>query len=459
MRWLTWAGIVIVAIPVGLYLFAFAVNWRDQPPSAEALELAATAPREPIPDETNAYVYILGFAVPRVGDAALVGASRAKWIRALAADTSIDRASDPYPGSAPDFQQIPEPLAAVLTPCSTGDANCVAAFDAAAGTLQEQLEAQRPLIERYRTLLGYAGWQEVTTGDLRDPVVTYAEVGYARRLFLLETWLIAAAGDANEVRERLTADIAFWRRVLAQSDLLYGKTIAALYVGQNFVWGNLILRRLPPERRADGVPDAWRKSLTETERSMRRAFAHEWRVLDASMRSLKANGFVTPPLADATDPRSALDRILTPLGAPLVQPQATANRFAAMYVKLEELLGAPYAEMPAALALASKADEPPAGVLGVTYNLLGNSLATPDPTLMANYAMRVADLEGARRAAVLTVDLRVLKIPAELAGAMIPLAATRDPYTGGPFVWTADPAMVSFTGLERTNATRHKFLY
>src|SRR5262245_55044007 len=135
LRWLMWIAIVIVAIPVVLYVFAFAVNWRDQPPSAEALELAAIAPREPIPDEANAYVYVLGFAAPRVGDPALVGASRAQWIRALAADKSVSLASDPYPGSAPDFQQIPEPLAAVLTPCSTGDAACVAALDAAAGTL------------------------------------------------------------------------------------------------------------------------------------------------------------------------------------------------------------------------------------------------------------------------------------------------------------------------------------
>ena len=78
---------------------------------------------------------------------------------------------------------------------------------------------------------------------------------------------------------------------------------------------------------------------------------------------------------------------------------------------------------------------------------------------MANNAARVADLEGGRRAALMAADLRVLKIPAELAGAMIPLAASRDPYTGGPFVWTADPPTVSFTGLERTSSTRHRFLY
>ena len=402
---------------------------------------------------------MLGFAVSRVGDPALVGATRAEWIRALAANTEIDPASDPYPGSAPDFQQIPEPLAAVLTPCSTPDASCVAAFDAAATTLREQLDQQRPLIERYRTLLGYRGWQDVTTGDVRGPLAPYSEVSYARRLFLLDTWLLAAAGDANEVRARLEADLAFWRLPLAESESLLGKSIAASFVGEHFTWGNLILRRLPPERRADGVPEAWRKPLTDAERSMRHMLASEWRFANRTLRFLKENGLTMPPPAGINDPRSTLDRVTTRLELALLQPQATANRYASAFVKLETLLRVPYAELAAALARAPEVDEPPSGIFAVTYNLFGNALARPEPALYANSGARVADLEGVRRAAVLTVDLRALKIPAELAGAMVPLAAVRDPYTGGPFAWTAEPATISFTGLERTLGTRHSFLY
>ncbi len=459
LRWLIWTTIAVVAVPVVLYLFAVAVNWRDQPPNAEALELAAAATPEPIPDSANAYVYLLGFAVPRVGDPALVGATRAEWIRALAADTEIDRTSDPYPGSAPDFQQIPEPLAAVLTPCSTPDAGCVAAFEAAAGNLREQLDAQRPLIDRYRTFLGYRAWRDITTGDVRGPLASYAEVGYARRLFLLDTWLRAATGDADEVRVRLGADLALWRLVLAESDSLYSKIIAAAYVRQHFAWGNLVLRRLPEERRADGVPEAWRKTLTTAERSMRRTLANEWRVVNSSIQSMKAYGLAIPLPAKAADPRSAFERAAARLELALLQPQATANRYAAVFAKLESVANVPYAELGAALAHAPDLDEPPTGVFAVTYNLLGNALATPETEVLADYGARIADLEGARRAAVLTVDLRILKIPAALAGAMIPLAAVRDPYTGGPFGWTPEPAMVSFTGLERGPGALHTFLY
>ena len=456
LRWLMWTAIVILAAPVVLYVLALAVNWRDQPPNAEALELAAAAARDPIPDAMNAYVFALGFAAPRVADPAFVGGTRAEWIRALAANPDVNPASDPYPGSAPDFQQIPEPLAAVLTPCAAPDAACVMAFENAGSDLRAQLELQRSLIDRYRTLLGYRAWQEVTTGDLRGPLAPYAEVGYARRLFLLDTWLLAVTGDATEVRARLGADLALWRMVLAAADSLNGKGIASSFVGQHFTWGNLILRRLPPERRADGVPEGWRKSLTDAERSIHAAFVGELRYVNNTTLLLKRGPAASS--AGANQP-SMLDRVSTRLQLNLLQPQATANRYAAMLAKLEMLLKVPYAELGAALARAPETDDAPSGVLAATYNVAGNAIATPQPALLASYAARVADLEGARRAAVLTVDLRVLKIPAEFAGAMVPLAASRDPYTGGPFTWTAAPAMVTFTGLEPTNGTRHRFLY
>ena len=451
-----WATIAIVAVPVALYLFALAVNWRDQPPNAEALELAAAAAPDPIPDSANAYVYMLGFAVPPVGDPALIGVTRADWIRTLAADPELSTDSDPYPGSAPDFE-MPEGLAAVLKACGNPDAGCVTAFEATTSGLGQQLDKQRTLIDRYRALLDYHAWRDITTGDIRSPLPPYAAASYARRLFLLDTWRLAAAGNATEVRTRLEADLAFWRMALAESDVMFGKTVAASFVSLNFLWGNLILRRLPPEQRADGVPEVWRKPLTVTERSIRRALANEWRIVNSTSLFMREHE-LRLPLAGAQQSRSVFQRVAARLELPLFKAQATINRYAAMYVKLEALLSVPYAELGAALAHAPETDEPPKGVLAVTYNVIGNALGNPEP-LVTNNAVRIADLEGARRAAVMTADLRVLKIPPELAGAMIPLAATRDPYTGGPFAWTAEPATISFTGLERTNGTRHKFLY
>jgi hypothetical protein len=296
--------------------------------------------------------------------------------------------------------------------------------------------------------------------DLRGPLASYPEPRYAQRLFLLDTWLLAAGGDAEQVRARLEADLVFWRMALAESDSLLGKVIAARFVSIHFEWGNLILRTLPRERRADGVPAAWRKPLADNERSMRRAFTYEWRFSRAALHSMKAYGTAFPP-PGTRDSRSTLERIEARLSQPFLQVQDTLNRDAAELLKLEALLKAPYAELETALARVPEIQRHDTGVTETTYNFLGDALyATPDRAAsFADYGARAADLEGVRRAALLTVDLRNLAIPVEIAGAMIPLAAVRDPYTGGPFVWTTEPPAVTFTGLERRATVRHSFLY
>jgi hypothetical protein len=194
---------------------------------------------------------------------------------------------------------------------------------------------------------------------------------------------------------------------------------------------------------------------------MRRAFTYEWRVLSAAVQAMKTYGTGSPLPAGTRDPRSTHERIETWLFQPFVQAQDSLNRNAAELVKLDALLKAPYTELGAALARAPEIARHETGVIAATYNFLGDVLFEVQDrvAIFADYGARVADIEGVRRAALLTVDLRNLAIPAELAGSMIPLAAVRDPYTGGPFVWTADPPTVSFTGLERRGTLRHTFLY
>ncbi len=453
LRYALWTVVAIAALPVALYLFAYVVNLRDRPPSAEALELAAAPAPAPVDDAANGYVYLLGFGALRAADPAGVGASRAEWIRKLAADYDVDPKSDPLPDTVVAIPPNPAPVAEVLKVCETAGADCIAALDGAAD-LATALADVRWRIARYQALLAHRAWREVTTNDVRGPLGPYALLRDPRRLYWLDTWLLASAGDAAQVNARLEADLAFWRMALAEADSLFGKAVAARYVSDHFAWGNAILRRLPPERRADGVPAAWRRALTDAERSMRRPFIGEWRYRDGSLRSIKATGLLFPLPKGTPDSRSALDRLEIRLTQPLLQVQDLANRDAAALLKLDALLRAPYTELEAALARAPEVDAWDSGVLAVTYNVAGRVLVGAGRgQILANAGAGVADLEGVRRAALMIADLRGLGIPPQLAGSMVPLAAVRNPYTGGPFDWNAASATVTFTGLEQGNAT------
>lgn len=77
----------------------------------------------------------------------------------------------------------------------------------------------------------------------------------------------------------------------------------------------------------------------------------------------------------------------------------------------------------------------------------------------ARYLSRVADVEGVRRATVVTTELRsrevaIAKMPAELAEHTI-----RTPYGGEPFAWDAGEQAIVFVGKEPGERGRHVFNY
>lgn len=71
----------------------------------------------------------------------------------------------------------------------------------------------------------------------------------------------------------------------------------------------------------------------------------------------------------------------------------------------------------------------------------------------------MTDLEGIRRATVITTELRSRKVPAERVSAELAASRIRVPYTGEPFGWDVEEGMIVFMGLEQTQRGRHVFKY
>jgi len=110
LRVILWTIGVIIAVPIVLYLVVLAINLRDQPPSTQALALAAAQPdAADIADSDNAYVFLLGFGSPRDGDPAVIGAARAAWLRKIRNDESLPRDPDPYILKTPRMSRSSSP--------------------------------------------------------------------------------------------------------------------------------------------------------------------------------------------------------------------------------------------------------------------------------------------------------------------------------------------------------------
>jgi len=466
VRVVLWAVAVVVAIPVLVYLAALAVNWRDEAPSAAALALAADEPASTsVADENNAYVFLLGFSAPRDGDPAVAGAARASWIRKLHADPSLGMDTDPGPKELPDIAQLYEPLRDLSCAIDGGTA-CFDALSGARDTIERVTAEQAWLGDRYRRLLSYTEWADVTSGDFRSAYPEITTILQGRRLYYLHAWLLAVNGDADGVRKALDADLELWRLSLRDSGTVLSKMIAEGRFREHLAWGTLILRRLPPEARAAAIPAAWRRPLSDEERSLARAFRGEWKYAQNAMRAIDFGTMTlagTTP-AQAESGRSRLGalgrRVDNALAAPFFKVQATLNDHAGALARIESLLDVPYTELPAALMRAHDViDEKPSGIVAAAYNPIGRYLISAGREANMSYGARVADLEGERRAALLTAELRARNVPPETIPAALELDSTRDPYTGQPFIWIPARSAMAFVGLQSDSHGHFEYLY
>lgn len=452
---LGWAAGCLAGLCVVLYLVAVAVNRRDVEPSAAALRLADRFRDRPqVRDEDNGFVYAMGFEA-RLGESPLqLGAKRIGWLRQSAGKTKLDLAADPLrKGPDPRPERHPA-LTAYFEACGPGGSGCDDAFDAARRQFDDWRDPEAELLERYRTLLGFAGWHEFVSGEPAAPMPAYGRVMNGQRLLMLHARLRAASGDAAGARELLEEDLRFWRGVLASSDLLISKMIAAAAVRQHFMLGADVLRELPPERVLEALPEIWLTAISDTERSMQRVVTGDCMYASGVIRQ------VDPALAGTwVVEDTGAGRSLVWLSAPLFQPQDTINLYAEFCSRALELLSdVPLADVEVTAKRAtelvntwSREWRSPRSL----YNILGRMIVGYGPDF-GSYVRRLGDIEGVRRAALAAVSLHEGRVTRDDIPSALAASQLRNPYDGEPFAWDASDDAIVFHGLEPGERGEHR---
>ena len=203
-------------------------------------------------------------------------------------------------------------------------------------------------------------------------------------------------------------------------------------------------------------------AISDAERAMMRCLTGEWMFSDRLVKEIKDRG-PNPLVADmGIDEESIVGHLIWRTLNPMLQPQETSNRHADLLVAVAESVDVPYAEFPDAVERARAIERGVAEAarpLARVYNLTGDmllGLGYPDFT---SYAVRVADLEGVRRVAVLAAKLRSLGAAPAQVPALLLETDVDDPYTGEPFLWDGDANAIVFIGLEPGERGRHALLY
>jgi hypothetical protein len=451
-----WTAAGIAALGVAAYLIAVAINWRDQEPSSEAVQLANLYRDRPaVADEDNAFIYVMGFGVAPGDDPYRMGVKRLAWLMQSSPVEALDTTRDPL-GERYDYKTTrPPSIRDFVAACQPGKAGCAAAFRAGGEVYEQWVTAEGWLLQRYQALIGHSGWRESVPLNLAVPLPPYALVMDGQKLLLLDAKVLAGRGDYSGARVLLEEDLRFWRKVLESSDTLISRMIATVAITRDFELGNLIMREVRPAVVMDTVPTGWSTPISESERSMRRCLVGEWIFMSAALRNTDAGIY-------ALRDDSAFVKAVSWLVTPLYRPQDSMNRRAAYLLATDRLLSVPldrYEEAVNRTAALSERTMKEALPPRSLYNIVGRVIMGIGAYDFGTYARRVGDVEGVRRAALLAVTLRAANVGSGEAGAALRASALRDPYRDKPFEWDGKEAAIIFRGLEIGERSVHRIYY
>ncbi len=447
-----------LGLAVLVYIVIVAINRNDRPPSQLAEDFASSIDSRPaIPDSANAFFFMMGFAGPPEIDPAELGLKRRNWYAEQVANGNAAPTDDPF---ANDFDLQPgrsEAVSALASDCQQLSANCLDLAAVRTLVATEWLDEEAWLLGRYIELIVHEEYSELIPATLLWPSPSYSRLGYGQRLLMLSALVSARNGDRSHVIALLEADLKFWRMVLASSDLLITKMIATAYVRNHFVQGNRVLSELHKSVRVDTIPSNWLVEISAAEKSMARSLIGDWRFAQNSLQTT-ASDLPYIPTSSSIDGATFIEKLEWRMLLPLLQPQDTSNRYAARIAKFIELFDAPYRDLPAAFEAAKTVPFDDPVPFSRAYNLAGD-LHFPMNNNFGSYAVRVADLEGIRRAAVVTSRLREQGIGAASVPGQLSISAITDPYTRGPLGWSTDLNEVVFHGLQEDDRGTHRMRY
>ncbi len=446
------------ALTLIAYAILFVANLEDRPPIAEIAVLKALQdPASPVVSDENSYLYMLGFSGPPDADPMALGLERYEWMEEARPEYRIedDPLSDDY-----DYRiRRNDAIAQLAQACSESEAECLRLLQSDSETVEQWLAGERWLLDRYRTLLDMPKFREAVPFELLAPLPSYSVMFEGQRLHIVDAWRLAGESDAVAVKAALDRDLVYWRMVLENSDALITKMIATAAIIRHFKLGNLALRRLPENVAADGIPFSWRDQISDEERSMSRSLAGEWTYFDESTRKVVADN--DNPFGDWTGitDSTTLDRAAWVVLKPFWQHQDLTNRHARLMLDLGNAFDVPYDEVPCAIGLADDIQEAAYQPFSRLYNFTGDLIMSANHWTFSDYAVRVSDLEGIRRAALLVAELRAEGVAKGDVVQRMLVNEIVDPYTNEPFTWHDGSDVVVFNGLEPHDRSQHELLY
>jgi len=238
--------LVLLAFTVSLYLLLWAVNLKDEVPSAESLQLQQILQAQVLVSaQGNGFIY--------------------------------------YKKHHTQTLNLPDALRA-LVQCNP--ALCLVELQAAQAALPALLAQQQGVLNSYQKLLAFTVWQSPVLGVSTEPF-PLSPLIEMQQLYLLDIWLKTKSGELATAKTMLQQDLSFWRKQLVTSNNPLYKLLVVSGVSRHFMFADLLKQSLPAQQYQQLIPDLWRKPLTADELSLMLAMAGEWNFANSVIASVE----------------------------------------------------------------------------------------------------------------------------------------------------------------------------
>ena len=455
MNWLKRIAKILLgllgAIVVILLVFA-GINLIDEDLNP-AVKPLLEVPAMTLAPERNGYLYLVGFGADADKNPHAVGTEIEKIVQAYYR-TAGSWITGPRIDEKVAGRGISIPHGALEKICDASKQPCLDRYLAESVTIAKLLQANAPVLVRYQRLIAYPGYQDRPMYSFSDPFPAYGGVASASRLTVVNAALRVADGRHREGAEAIAGDIRFWRRVLAGSNLLIGKMVAAKRIEDDLKHLNELIARYPAFARDQAT------LLAEITQPLSTAEAEFCGVLNQEMAiAVRSVHFLgqsrwkhRKEIREALvyPGSSTLGRlsVVAPVG---FLPNASLNLMNDFNVAAVSFCGVKPAVLIGAVTEAkSRLDavrKSRVSGMALLYNPLGKLFMDGTTPAFEDYRFRVIDIDGYLRATALHARIRAAgtrddAIPGLIAQAG---AAYHDPYTDKPIVWDAKARTLTIT--------------
>jgi hypothetical protein len=193
------------------------------------------------------------------------------------------------------------------------------------------------------------------------------------------------------------------------------------------------------------VIDAWSVPFGAAELSMRRTMAGELSFAESVMLKWQNGADPQTFLEPDGEGLTLMGRIGSSLARPYYQHQDQMNYYSALYLDFADRFAAPLGQYPEIAA-----DLETTGSSGLSfhvYNAVGHVFRSLAGTsTYADYPLRIGSVEGMRRAALLTAQLRERRVAPQDVAEELKSAELRGPFENESFVWSEEEQAVVYEG-------------